>query len=228
MTILSQIFDFLPYGIAIFTAIVFHEIAHGLAALYCGDETAKNKGRLTLNPFRHVDLFGTIVFPTLLILTNAPFAFGWAKPVPVDFSCLKHPKKDMVIVAAAGPLTNFVLAILSFVFLSFFKNVLEISPDALIVKFLVNMIVFNFSLMAFNLIPILPMDGGRILTGLLPMRLAILFSKTEKYGFFILITLLIFIPFIGDNAGVNLDIIPKFLGFFVQKLLYFFTNLFLL
>lgn len=212
--------------IPLILAILLHEIAHGYTALYFGDTTAKDNRRLSLNPLRHVDAFGTVIFPVLLKLSGAPFVFGWAKPVPVDFSRLRNPKKDMVWVALAGPATNLVLAVSAFAVLSFYKNILAAMPSDWAMQFLVNMILFNFSIMVFNLIPILPMDGGRVLTGLLPLPLAIRYAKTERFGFVVLVSLLILLPVLGDHMGWNLDFISAFLAFAVKGLISFFAGVF--
>lgn len=203
--------------IPIFISVVLHEIAHGVAALYFGDTTAKDNDRLSLNPIRHIDPFGTVFFPIMLVASGAPFTFGWAKPVPVNFGNLRNPKRDMVFVALAGPLTNFLLAVLSLVALASFK-MLHISLSYWWLNFFVKMILMNFSLMVFNLLPILPLDGGRILTGILPMKWAIAFSKTERLGFMIAITILIVIPLLGDHFGYDFDFVRQFLGAAVQAL----------
>ena len=214
-TVLSWLVLFLPVGLA----IVLHEIAHGCAALWFGDTTAKREGRLSLNPLRHVDAIGTVLFPLLLVLSGLPFVFGWAKPVPVNFARLKNPKKDMVWVALAGPLTNLALALAAFFMLSVCRNILHVLPPALLARFLVNTVIFNLSVMAFNLIPVLPLDGGRILTGILPLPLALRFARTEKYGMGIMVFLLIFLPAFGGYAGIDLNFVSDFMGRCVQSLL---------
>ena len=226
MSALGTVLSWLEWGIPVVLAIVLHEIAHGCVAFYCGDTTARNGGRLSLNPLRHVDLVGTIIFPLLLILSKTPFVFGWAKPVPVDFRRLKNPKKDMVWVALAGPAMNFFLAFGSFAVLSICQNVFNIMPSVFVLNLLLNMIVFNFSIMLFNLIPILPMDGGRLVTGLLPLPWAIRFAKTERYGFGIIALLLIFLPILGNHIGRDFDFISRFLAFSVQKLFVYFAGFF--
>ncbi len=178
-------------------AVVFHEVAHGYVARWCGDDTAKRAGRLTLNPLAHVDPIGSVVIPLVLILSNSGLLFGWAKPVPVNFAQLRNPKRDMILVAAAGPLTNLMLATLSaLVFHGIRKSAgagsevvfqTLLYPIALIAQYSVLMNVF---LGVFNLIPIPPLDGGRVLTGLLPLEWARQFAKIEPFGFLILIVLL--------------------------------------
>ena len=203
-----------------------HEIAHGCAALYFGDTTARDMKRLSLNPLRHVDLVGTVLFPLILVLTKAPFVFGWAKPVPVDFSRLRRPKKDMVWVALAGPAMNLFQALCAFAVFSFFENVLHSAPSEGAQEFLLNLIVINLSVMTFNLIPVLPMDGGRIVTGLLPLPWAIRFAGTERHGFTVIAFLLILLPVLGDYIGRDFDFISRFLAFAVQKVMLFFVGVF--
>ena len=188
--------------------------------------TARDSGRLSLNPLRHVDPVGTVIFPLVLILSRTPFVFGWAKPVPVDFRRLKNPKKDMVWVALAGPAMNFFLAFAAFAVLSVCKNVFQVVLSESLLNVLLNTIVFNFSVMVFNLIPVLPMDGGRIITGLLPFPWAVRFAKTEKYGFGIIALLLIFLPVLGNYIGRDFDFISRFLAFAVQKMFVFFAGFF--
>ena len=226
MEIWNKALSIAGWAIPLVLAIVLHEIAHGWMALRCGDTTARDMKRLSLNPLRHVDRIGTVLFPLVLILTHAPFVFGWAKPVPVNFARLRHPKRDMVWVALAGPAMNLLQVLCVFAIFSFSENVLhtEISPD--IQRFLLKIIVLNLSVMVFNLIPVLPMDGGRIVTGVLPLPWAIRFSRTERYGFAVIAFLLILLPVLGDYIGRDFDFISGFLAFSVQKLIVFFAGLF--
>ena len=214
------------WAIPVVLAVVLHEVAHGYAAFCFGDTTAKDMKRLSLNPLRHIDPVGTVLFPLLLILTGAPFVFGWAKPVPVNFSRLKNPKKDMVWVALAGPAMNLFQALCAFFVLSVCKNILHTDLPVEAQRFLLNIAVLNLSVMVFNLIPILPMDGGRIVTGLLPLPWAVRFSKTERSGFGIIAFLLILLPVLGNYIGRDLDVISRFLAFSVQKLVLFLVDFF--
>lgn len=176
------------YALPVLFAITLHEAAHAYAARYFGDLTAYAQGRMSLNPIRHIDPVGTILIPLGLALLHSPFIFGYAKPVPVDFSRLRRPKSDMLWVALAGPAANLVMAfcwaVLYFVLFGagmeeeYFFRVAEAG-------ILVNVVLF-----AFNMFPLPPLDGGRIMTSLLPMRLAIPFSRLEPYGFFIMIALM--------------------------------------
>jgi len=170
-------------------AITVHEASHGYAAYFLGDDTAKRHGRLTLNPLKHIDIFGLL----FLFLTRL---FGWAKPVPVDFTRLRDKRYGPAIVAAAGPFSNFILAIISallFHLLTMFEFNEFISTKVLqpVLMMLVFSVQINVALGIFNLVPILPLDGGRILQTFLPLNLAYKYSQTERYGFLIIIILLI-------------------------------------
>lgn len=211
-------------ALAIVPAILLHEIAHGVVALYFGDTTAKDNKRLSLNPLHHIDVFGTVIFPALLFLSNAPFLFGWAKPVPVDFRALKNPKKDMIWVALAGPAMNFALGLSALGGVALMAHFEYFNQPALF--FLSQTTLFNFSLTVFNLLPVLPLDGGRVLTGLLPMPAAVSFAQTEKYGMFFMLMLLIGLPLLGDEIGVDLDVVGRYLSHAVKGMLSFFVKLF--
>jgi Zn-dependent protease len=172
-------------------AITVHETAHGLAARHFGDRTAQMLGRLTLNPLKHIDPIGTILVPGLMLLLPGGFVFGWAKPVPVDWRNFKHPKQDMAWVAAAGPAANLLMA-LAWALLA--RIALGLSADNWIALPLLFMgvagIFINTILMVLNLLPLPPLDGGRVLTGMLPGPYAYQFARIEPYGFWILIILL--------------------------------------
>ena len=226
MNISETVLSIGEWAVPVIFAVVLHEIAHGYAALCFGDATARDMKRLSLNPLRHVDPVGTVLFPLILILTKAPFVFGWAKPVPVNFARLRHPKRDMVWVALAGPAMNLFQVLCAFCVLSVCKNILYTDLPVEAQRFLLNIIILNLSVMMFNLIPILPMDGGRIVTGLLPLPWAIRFAKTERYGFGIIAFLLILLPVLGNYIGQDLDVISRFLAFGVQKSFLFLVDFF--
>jgi Zn-dependent protease len=177
------------YALPVLFAITLHEAAHAYAARYFGDNTAYAQGRMTLNPLSHVDLFGTIIIPIALYLTSG-FVFGYAKPVPVQFGNLRNPKRQMAWVALAGPAANFVMALMWLIFAVVLvaTNVNEDFPH----KVAQAGIVTNLLIFAFNLFPLPPLDGGRVLTSMLPNSLAFKFAKIEPYGFFILLALLYF------------------------------------
>ena len=178
------------YALPVLLAITLHEAAHGYAALHWGDNTAQRLGRISLNPLRHIDPLGTIAMPLLLYFaTSGAFLFGYAKPVPVNFSRLNNPKRDMVWVALAGPASNWVQA-LFWAALWLVLNA-QAEPEAFFVQMAQAGVLVNLVMFAFNLFPLPPLDGGRILVGLLPMRLAIAVSRVEPFGFFIVMALVL-------------------------------------
>ncbi len=190
------------YALPILFAITVHEAAHGYAAKYFGDLTAEKMGRISLNPLKHIDPFGTILLPALTVMLGG-ILFGWAKPVPVNFGNLRNPKKDMLWVAAAGPASNFVMAI-------FWAFVIKFSSAAGAYALPMEMmgkagVSINIVLMVLNLLPLPPLDGGRIAVSLLPNRFAQPFAQIERFGFLILIALLF--------TGVLSKILDPFIGF---------------
>ncbi len=213
--------------VPVLISVTMHEAAHGYAANLLGDDTAKKLGRVTLNPFKHIDRFGTVILPLLLILIKSPFIFGWAKPVPVMFHRLKNPLRDMVIVAIAGPLTNIALAIISASILSMMQN-LSLLDNLWLVRTLINFIFINIILAVFNMIPIPPLDGGRVAVGLLPKYISYQLAKLERYGLFIIIGALFILPLLGKQIGIPLEPIHWFIQYvsnFLLTIISFLTGL---
>jgi Zn-dependent protease len=186
-------------------AITLHEAAHGYAAEFFGDDTARRAGRISLNPFRHVDPFGTVLLPALLLIARSPFLFGYAKPVPVDFWRLRNPRRDMVFVAAAGPAMNLALA-LAAGFLYQGVDLLSPGVAAWVAANLQNAIILNVMLAVFNMLPIPPLDGGRVAVGLLPDALAYPLARLERLGIFIVLGIMLLLPALGDAIGVDLNV----------------------
>jgi len=192
-------------AVPIILAITLHEAAHGWVAWKCGDDTAYRLGRVTFNPLRHVDPFGTILLPALLYITTG-FVFGYAKPVPVNFRRLRSPRRDMVLVAAAGPGVNLLLAVVSAIALHLVpdapSSVRDIARQMLLVSVLANVI-----LALFNMLPLPPLDGGRVAVGLLPYPLSLYLARSERYGMFILLAAIFLLPWLGRQIGMDLDVI---------------------
>jgi Zn-dependent protease len=216
-----------PYDLSIWIlplviAITFHEAAHGFVAHALGDNTAWDLGRVSFNPLRHIDPFGTLMLPALLFLSHSPFLFGYAKPVPVNFRKLREPRSGMILVALAGPATNILLA-LAAALLFHLVDIIPANASQWVVDNLKNMILINVVLAVFNMMPIPPLDGGRVAVGLLPRPLAVPLARLEPFGMLILIGILILLPLAGSQFGLNLDVISTGLrtvtGFMIRLIL---------
>ncbi|SMH59323.1 site-2 protease family protein [Azospirillum agricola] len=191
-------------------AITLHEAAHGFVAWRLGDDTAYRLGRVTFNPLRHIDPFGTVLLPALMYFTTG-FVFGWAKPVPVNFGRLHHPRRDMVWVALAGPGTNFLLAVVSAVLWGLVDPQNGIVEAWLRAASEVSILV-NVILMVFNLIPLPPLDGGRVAVGVLPNALAFPLARLERFGMLILLGAFFLLPMLGREFGYDLNVMTWVLG----------------
>jgi Zn-dependent protease len=206
----SGIREFSVWALPVLIAVTLHEAAHGFAAYRLGDDTAYRQGRVTLNPLRHVDMMGTIILPAMLLIAHAPFLFGYAKPVPVNFQRLRHPRRDMVLVAAAGPAMNIALAVISAALIHLAFVLPEVTSQWA-GETLVRSIAINLILAVFNMIPLPPLDGGRVAVGLLPRALAQPLARTERYGMMILLGLIIVLPLLGQALRMDLNVLPRLL-----------------
>lgn len=188
------------WALPVLLAVTLHEAAHGFVADRLGDDTARRMGRVTLNPLAHVDPFGTVLLPGFLLLVGAPFVFGWAKPVPVAFHRLRNPRRDMVLVALAGPASNIAQAVAAALLMHLTVHLpspwLEWTGENL-----ANAVIVNVVLAVFNMLPIPPLDGGRVVTGLLPPRAAWRFARLERYGLLILLLLIFVVPMAARELG---------------------------
>jgi Zn-dependent protease len=204
--VLTALYTASTWVIPLVIAITFHEASHGYIARLCGDDTAWRLGRVSFNPLKHIDPFGTILLPAMLLLIRSPILFGYAKPVPVNFQALRNPRRDSILVAAAGPAMNFALATLAA--LAF--HLLTFLPDAArawVAENLKNTLIINVLLAIFNLLPLPPLDGGRIAVGVLPDALAKPLGRLEPYGLMILIGVLFVLPLLGAQLGIDLNFV---------------------
>lgn len=231
-TTVREIYMASTWVVPVILAVTFHEAAHGFIAYQLGDDTAWRMGRVTFNPLKHVDPFGTIVLPALLLLVRSPFLFGYAKPVPVNFGRLNRPRRDMVWVALAGPTTNILLAMAASVLFysvallpagyelrriglpAILYGAIPLPHNAAgwVAANLANALIINVLLCVFNMIPLPPLDGGRVAVGLLPRPLALPLARLERYGIPILLLFLFVFPWLGAKTGFNFDILNWVIG----------------
>jgi Zn-dependent protease len=219
---LNIVYQIAVWLVPLVIAIVFHEVAHGLVARRLGDPTAAERGRLSLNPIRHVDPFGTLILPMLLAISHAPL-FGWAKPVPVDYRRLRNPRRDKVLVALAGPGMNLLLALVGTALLAAtvsWSGGARGGAAGIVAANALNFVLINLFLAVFNLLPVPPFDGGHVVEGLLPPAAAQRFASIGRYSLLVLIVLLLVLPAAGVNVVGHLvspivdGIARAFLGIF--------------
>lgn len=219
---LSQLIVIIVNFVPILIAIILHEIAHGYTAYKLGDDTAKKYGRLSFNPIRHVDPFGTIILPALLYYSGVGFIFGWAKPVPVNFSKLKS-NRDMLLVASAGIIVNIFLALVSAILLYLTDHLANPFLQNIIGVFLINMVVYNIVLAVFNLLPIPPLDGSKIFFGWINLPWAQKYVNSEHAGLIAIIGMAFVLPIIGNQLHMNLNLFGWYMihvsKFFISMLI---------
>lgn len=208
--------------LALFLAIVLHEIAHGYVAYLCGDNTAKRENRLSLNPIYHIDPIGTIVVPLAMFFSNIGFVFGWAKPVPVNYRNLRHTKRDIVLVSSAGIVTNLILAFLSALAIKIFVPMEGTIVGSICLGFLVPFTLYNVILAVFNLLPIPPLDGSKMIFTLINKPWAYKYLSNDRLGFGIIVIVGFIVPVILEQFGIKFDLlgmyIKGFTGFIINML----------
>ena len=208
------VYEIAVWLVPLVIAIVFHEVAHGLVARRLGDPTAEARGRLSLNPIRHIDPFGTVLLPMILAISHAPM-FGWAKPVPVDYRRLRNPRRDMVLVALAGPGMNLLLALVGSAILAAavaMSGGAQGGAAAIVAANALNFVLINIFLAVFNLLPVPPFDGGHVVEGLLPSSLALPFRRIGRYSLFVFVFLLLVLPAISPKADVVARVVSPIVG----------------
>jgi Zn-dependent protease len=204
-------FEASTWVIPVIIAVTFHEAIHGFVARVCGDDTAWRLGRVSFNPLKHIDPFGTILLPAMLLMLRSPFLFGYAKPVPVNYKALRHPRRDMVLVAAAGPGMNLALAVVAALALHL-VTYLPGGTNQWVARNLGNALLINVVLAVFNMLPLPPLDGGRVAVGLLPDVLARPLAALEPFGMLILVGVLFLVPLLGEQLSVDLSFVSRAVG----------------
>jgi Zn-dependent protease len=204
-------FEASTWVIPVIIAVTFHEAIHGFVARMCGDDTAWRLGRVSFNPLKHIDPFGTILLPAMLLMLRSPFLFGYAKPVPVNYKALRHPRRDMVLVAAAGPGMNLALAVVAALALHL-VTYLPGGTNQWVARNLGNALLINVVLAVFNMLPLPPLDGGRVAVGLLPDVLARPLAALEPFGMLILVGVLFLVPLLGEQLSVDLSFVSRAVG----------------
>ncbi len=208
-----MIIKIITSAIAVFIAIIAHEIAHGWVAYKLGDNTAKRQSRLSFNPVKHIDMFGTVILPILLFLSKSGFIFGWAKPVPVNYNNLKHRKRDVLLVASAGIIMNILLALISSLFLKISLLIPYQILSGILAMFWLHMIFFNIVLAVFNLLPIPPLDGSKILLGWSDNLIINKILNSERQGLVIIIFVIFIIPTILQHFNLYFNPIADYLRY---------------
>jgi Zn-dependent protease len=219
----NPIYEIAIWLVPLVFAIVFHEVAHALVARRLGDPTAEQRGRLTLNPIKHIDPFGTVILPLILAVSHAGAIFGWAKPVPVDYRRLRNPRRDMVLVALAGPGMNLILALLGAAILAatvYFSGGAEDGAARLVAANALNFVLINIFLGVFNLLPVPPFDGGHVVQGLLPQPAAAAFARVGRYSLLVMVVILLVLPQFG------VDIVGRLVSPIADAILRFFLGIF--
>ncbi|RLC48660.1 MAG: site-2 protease family protein [Candidatus Cloacimonadota bacterium] len=204
-----NVIGLIVYIFPVLFALTIHEFSHGYIAYLRGDDTAKMAGRLSLNPMRHLDIFGTIIFPLMLILLRSPFVFGWAKPVPINPYNFKDYKKDTALTAAAGPIANFLSAAVFSIIFNILYKILHFPLDNIITCIIFFTIFVNIILGLFNLIPIPPLDGSKVIGGFMSDKMYFTFQKVEKKGMFILLAIILLSNIFGLNIISRIILIPS-------------------
>lgn len=205
MTLSEIVYTSITWGVPLILSFMFHEMGHGYMAWILGDDTAKEKGRLTLNPMAHIDWVGSVILPSALVFFSAPFLVGWGKPVLIDYGMLKHPRRDMGLIALSGFAANFIVAILLVLIEPKVLSYIDVTTESgmLIQACMHNTIICSLVVGIFNLLPILPLDGGKFLLTCLPLKLAQQYQRTEPFGIFIILSIIFVLPQIMDVNFVH-------------------------